>query len=345
MDKARSITIFDVAQASGVSYSTVSRVLNGFEFVKADTRARVLEAAETLGYVANLQARSLAGGKSKIIGVLVPSLDNAYISSVCQGIDEALANAGYDLMLYTTHRKQGKEAQYAQAIAGGLTDGLLLMVPLIGSDKLETNYLDVIQQKNFPYVLIDQTDASSKSSAVDSDNWQGAFDATQYLLDLGHKRIGFSTGMMAINAARKRLEGYKAALKANRISIDERLIAEGDFTHEGGYGAAQSLLRLSNIPTAIFASNDLSAFGVMDAIRDRGLSIPKDISVVGFDDIPQASITYPKLSTVKQPLEQMGKEAVKLLLDQIEEPEKPVRQITLATSLIKRDSCQVHVKS
>ena len=212
MDKARSITIFDVAQASGVSYSTVSRVLNGFEFVKADTRARVLEAAEQLGYVANIQARSLAGGKSKIIGVLVPSLDNGYMSAVCQGIDKELANAGYDLMLYTTHRKQGKEAQYAHTIAGGLTDGLLLMVPLIDSDRLEASYLDVLQKKNFPYVLIDQTDAADKSSVVDSDNWQGAFDATQYLIELGHKRIGFSTGMMAINAARERLEGYRAAL-------------------------------------------------------------------------------------------------------------------------------------
>ena len=339
MDKARSITIFDVAQASGVSYSTVSRVLNGFEFVKADTRARVLEAAEQLGYIANIQARSLAGGKSKIIGVLVPSLDNAYISAVCQGIDKELVHAGYDLMLYTTHRKQGKEAQYAHAIAGGLTDGLLLMVPLIDSDRLEASYLDVLQKKNFPYVLIDQTDAAGKSTVVDSDNWQGAFDATQYLIDLGHKRIGFSTGMMAINAARERLGGYKAALKANNIAVKKSLIVEGSFAYEGGYRATEKLLKLNKKPTAIFASNDLSAFGVMDAVRDKGLSIPEDISVVGFDDIPQASITYPKLTTVKQPLEQMGREAVKLLLDQIETPKKPSR-VTLATTLIKRDSCQ-----
>lgn len=340
MDKARSITIFDVAQASGVSYSTVSRVLNGFQHVKADTRKRVLEAAQDLGYSANLQARSLAGGKSKIVGVLVPSLDNSYISAVCHGIDQELASLGYDLMLFTTHRKEGKEAQYVNTIANGLSDGLLLMVPLISSSNLETSYLKVLREKKFPYVLIDQTDSEDKSSVVDSNNWQGAYEAIQHLIDLGHKRIGFTTGVMAINAAKERLDAYKAALKAHDIEVDERLIIEAGFDLGDGFKSAQQLLSLDKRPTAIFASNDLSAFGVMDAIRDKGLSIPEDISIIGFDDIPQASVTYPKLTTVKQPLAQMGREAVKLLLEQIEQPEKPVRRVTLATALIKRDSCQ-----
>lgn len=338
MDK-RNITIFDVAQASGVSYSTVSRVLNGFEFVKADTRSKVLKAAQKLGYVANVQARSLAGGKSNIIGVLVPSLDNGYINAVCQGIDKALATAGYDLMLYTTHRKWGKEAQYAHAIAGGLTDGLLLMVPLIASENLEATYLDIIQKQNFPYVLIDQTDPAHRSTVVDSDNWQGAFDATQYLIDLGHKRIGFTTGIMAINAAKQRLAGYKEALQANGTALDKTLIVEAGFSAELGYKAAEALLDLKHRPTAIFASNDLSAFGVMDAIRNKGLKIPEDISVIGFDDIPQASITYPKLSTVRQPLEQMGRVAVELLLTQLNKPGTAPQHITLDTTLIKRGSC------
>ncbi len=340
MDKARSITIFDVAQASGVSYSTVSRVLNGFQHVKADTRKRVLEAAQDLGYSANIQARSLAGGKSKITGVLVPSLDNSYITAVCHGIDQELASLGYDLMLFTTHRKEGKETQYVNTIANGLSDGLLLMVPLIASPNLESSYLKILREKNFPYVLIDQIDAENKSAVVDSNNWQGAYEATQYLIDLGHKRIGFTTGFMAINAAKERLDAYKAALKANDITIDQHLIIEADFDSESGYKAAEKLLALNARPSAIFASNDLSAFGIMDAIRDKGLSIPEDISVIGFDDIPQASVTYPKLTTVKQPLEQMGREAVKLLLEQIEQPDKPVRQVTLETRLIHRDSCR-----
>jgi LacI family transcriptional regulator len=340
MDKLQTITIFDIAQASGVSYSTVSRVLNGFEFVKADTRQRVLKVAEDLGYVANLQARSLAGGKSKIIGVLVPSLENGYISAIAQGIDEELTKAGYDLMLYTTHHKQGKEAQYAKTIASGLTDGLLLMVPLIPSSQLESNYLTALRQKGFPYVLIDQTDAANQSTVVDSNNRQGAYEATTYLVGLGHKRIGFIMGHMEINAARERLEGYKTALKENNLTFEKSLIVKGDFTQRAGYEAAKELLQLRQPPTAIFSPNDLAAFGVMEAIREAGLRIPEDMSVIGFDDLPQASLTYPKLTTVRQPLQEMGRIAVKLLLEQIEQPNRATQHVTLETQLVKRDSCK-----
>lgn len=340
MDRPHAVTIFDIAQASGVSYSTVSRVLNGFEFVKADTRKRVLKMADELGYVANLQARSLAGGKSRVIGLLVPTLDNSYISAVSQGIDEALAEAGYDLMLYTTHYKKGNEAKYARTISNGLSEGLLLMVPLINSSRLENSYLEVLRQQTFPYVLIDQIDAAHKSTIVDSNNWQGAFEATRYLISLGHKDIGFVTGNMAINAAKVRLQGYKAALQEAEILFRDELVVDGDFIHEKGYQAAKVLLERNSKPTAIFASNDLSALGVMDAIRDAGLRIPQDLSVIGFDDITQASLSYPKLTTVQQPLQNMGKTAVQLLLEQIENPHQEPRHITLKTKLIKRGSCR-----
>ncbi len=340
MDKLQTITIFDIAQASGVSYSTVSRVLNGFEFVKADTRQRVLKVAEDLGYVANLQARSLAGGKSKIIGVLVPSLENGYISAIAQGIDEELTKAGYDLMLYTTHHKQGKEAQYAKTIASGLTDGLLLMVPLIPSSQLESNYLTALRQKGFPYVLIDQTDAANQSTVVDSNNRQGAYEATDYLIKLGHTRIGFITGNMEINAARERLEGYKTALEKNNLAFEQSLFVKGDFTQRAGYEAAKTLLQMRQPPTAMFSANDLAAFGAMDAIREAGLRIPEDVSVIGFDDITQASLAYPKLTTVRQPLQEMGRVAVKLLLEQIHHPDTKIKQVTLETSLMIRDSCK-----
>ena len=339
MDKAHIPTIHDVAAASGVSYSTVSRVMNGFEFVKADTRERVLVAAKTLGYVANLKARALAGGKSGVVGLLVPSFGNGYVSAICQGIDEALAQAGYDLMLYTTHRQQDKEAKYARATAGGMTDGLLLMVPLLTSSQLESNYLATLRQQNFPYVLIDQEDPSGKSTIVDSTNQQGTYEAVSYLIGLGHERIGFITGDMRLNASKERLKGYQNALRANLIGVDDELIAEGDFSHDAGYRAAAVLFSLSEVPTALFASNDISALGAMEAVREKGLTVPDDISVVGFDDIPQASMTYPKLTTVRQPLKQMGSAAVSLLLAKIKDPDKPLERVTLATELVARDSC------
>jgi LacI family transcriptional regulator len=333
--KKPNITIIDVARESGVSYSTVSRVLSGFEFVKESTRKRVLETAERLGYVANLQARSLAGGRSQIVGLLVPSLDNSYIGEITRGVDEELAKTNYNLMLYTTHRQMGKEAAYVHTIANGLSDGLLLLVPSV-----PTSYLDALHERSFPYVLIDQTDTTGKSSVVNSTNWQGAYDATKYLIELGHRRIGFITGMMELSSSTDRLEGYKAALADHNISFVEELTATGDFQRQGGYLGAQKLLELSTHPTAIFASNDLSAFGAMEAIREHGLSIPNDISILGFDDIPQAEMTHPKLTTVRQPLDQMGRVAVKLLLEHIENPDRPARHVTLATRLVVRDSCQ-----
>lgn len=333
--KTRSITIMDVARESGVSYSTVSRVFSEFDFVKESTRQRVLAAAEKLGYVANLSARNLAGGRSRMIGLLVPGLDNGYIGEIVRGIDQELVRSSYGLMLYTTHRLQGKESNYVHTITNGLSDGLLLVVPLVAG-----SYLDALREIEFPYVLIDQSDPAFKSSVVDTTNWQGSYDATRYLIELGHRRIGFISGLMALHSAIDRLEGYKAALIDCGLPVTDELIVEGDFWQTGGYEAAQKLLSRAVRPTAIFASNDLSAFGAIEAIREAGLTIPDDISIIGFDDIPQASTTHPKLTTVQQPLEQMGRVAARLLLEKIENPDRPVRKVTLATHLIIRDSCR-----
>lgn len=331
---SNSITIVDVAREAGVSYSTVSRVFSGFEFVNDDTRQKVIEAANRLGYVVNLQARSLAGGNSNIIGLLAPGIDNGYISEIVSGIDRELAQWSYDLMLYTTHRYAGKEAFYVKAIANGLVDGLILIVPLITA-----NYVEALPNRDFPYVLIDQTDMTHGSTTVDATNWQGAYDATNYLIGMGHRRIGLITGQLQLNSSNERLDGYRAALDHAHIPFSESLIIEGDYQTKGGHAAAIKLLDLKPRPTAIFASNDLSAFGAMDAARERGLSIPDDISIIGFDDIPQASLVYPKLTTVRQPLVQIGQLAARLLLEKIENPEKEARRVTLSTELIIRDSC------
>ncbi len=333
--KRRGVTIMDVARASGVSYATVSRVLSGYEFVRESTRNRVMAAVEHLGYVANLQARSLAGGRSHIVGLLVPNLDNGYVGTITRGIDQELERANYDLVLYTSHRHPSNESFYVSAIANGLTEGLLLVAPLV-----PMSYLDVLREQNFPYVLIDQADTTETSSVVDATNWQGAYEATRYLSQLGHTRMACITGALAVRSAVDRLRGYKAALADCDIPVREELVIEGDYQQQTGYEATKSLLQSVNPPpTAIFASNDLSAFGAMDAARECGFRIPDDISIIGFDDIPQASLVYPKLTTVRQPLEQMGQVAVKMLLERIEERSRPPQRVTLATQLVIRDSC------
>ncbi len=310
------------------------RALSGYEFVRESTHNRVMEAVEHLGYVANLQARSLAGGRSQIIGLLVPNLDNGYVGAITQGIDQALARANYDLM-YISHRHPRKESFYVSAIANGLTEGLLLVAPLV-----PTTYLDALREQNFPYVLIDQADITENSNVVEATNWQGAYEATRYLSQLGHTRIAFITGALAIRSAVDRLRGYKASLVDCDIPVREELVIKGDYQQQTGYETTKSLLqRVDPPPTAIFASNDLSAFGAMDAARECGLRIPDDISIIGFDDIPQASFVYPKLTTVRQPLAQMGQVAVKVLMERIEDQSRLPQRVALATQLVIRDSC------
>jgi LacI family transcriptional regulator len=331
----KSVTIYDVARECGVSISTVSRALNSAEIVKPATRQKVLDAAARLGYVANAQARSLAGGRANVVGLLVPGLINGYIAEIARGIDEELARADYNLMVYTTRRHRSQESAYVDSIVNGFSAGLLLIVPLV-----PVQYLAILAEKNFPYVMIDQADNSGMSTVVDATNWQGMYDATSYLIGLGHTRIGFITGLMDIRSAVDRLDGYKTALSDHQIPLDDSLIARGDFWPEEGYKAANVLLEHPDRPTAIIASNDLMALSAMDAIREHNLTIPDDISILGFDDIPQGRIMFPRLTTVRQPLEQMGRIAVKLLLERIEAPDLPPKHITLATELIQRDSCQ-----
>ncbi|MAU12545.1 MAG: LacI family transcriptional regulator [Anaerolineaceae bacterium] len=332
---SQQVTIYDVARAAGVSDATVSRVFNNKNNVRESTRERVLQAAKKLGYVANLQARILAGGKSHIIGLLVPGLDNAYMAEIVRGIDIELGHANYEMILYTTRRRGGNEASYLQYIANSLSAGLLLVVPL-----LSPKYLEILSDLEYPYVLIDEIDEQNNSFSVDATNWQGAYDATEYLIGLGHRRIAFIKGIVGLHSSDDRVQGYKAALKAHGIPVRDDYIVEGDYMQPSGYDKTFPLMALPTPPTAIFAANDHMALGVMDAIRELGMDIPNDISIVGFDDIPQASTTHPKLTTVLQPLEQMGREGVRLLLEQLQYPDRPPRRLTLPTQLIVRDSCR-----
>lgn len=332
--KKRMPTIFDIARESGFSYSTVSRTLSGFEFVKPSTREKILETAKKLGYVPNQQARSLAGGPSHLIGVLVPTLTNDYIIQILQGIDDELTQSNYNLILYTTNRHQGTEATYVATIMNGAADGLLLVAPFITD-----SYLETLNERDFPYILIDQEYEAEDSMVVKATNRQGAYEATQYLIELGHTRIGFIAGLPQLNSAIERLKGYEAALSDNGIQFRDEYIVQGKFEMRTGYQATRKILTLQECPTAIFAANDLSALGAIDAIREHGLRIPQDISIIGFDDIPQAAVTYPKLTTVRQPLNQMGREAVNLLLRRLQTPDMDTVKLTLNTQLIIRDSC------
>jgi LacI family transcriptional regulator len=332
--KPGKVTIFDIARAAGVSYSTVSRVATNFDRVSPETRKRVLEVMEELGYVPNQHARSLARGQSQIVGLLVHALGTEYIGEIIRGIDEELTEVGYDLMLYTTHRHKGREAKYVATITKGLADGLLLVVPME-----REGYLDALQEVNFPHVLVDEDGESGTSPLVGTTNRKGAYDATRYLLELGHRRIGFITDWMGLNTAIERLKGYKTALDECGVAYASDLVQEDNFMFPYTRLLVEKLLALAEPPTAILTSSDPIAFRVMEILREHNLEIPRDMSVIGFDDISHASLVYPKLTTVHAPLYDMGKTAAKMLLERIQNIDLPLQHIQLETQLVVRDSC------
>jgi LacI family transcriptional regulator len=329
------ITIEDVAREADVSYATVSRVINNKGYISEETRARVNAAVARTGYVVNRQARGLAVGRSQVVGLVVPDLDTSYIGAIVRGIDVELAAASYDLMLYTTHHRKHRESTFVATLSSGLADGLLLVLPSNPSA-----YLDSYRERGFPCVLIDHRGIDDRGPSVGATNYQGALDATTYLIELGHRRIGFVTGNLEMGCAVDRLEGYRSALARHGLEIDPLLIREGDFHQPRGYECAIELLSLAHPPTAIFASNDVSAFGVLEAVRDNGRRIASDISVVGFDDIPAAVSVHPALTTVRQPLFEMGASATRMLLDLIGNPTRPGERANLPTTLVIRDSCR-----
>jgi LacI family transcriptional regulator len=333
--KGKKVTIVDVAREAGTSYSTVSRVFSNSGKVAEETKERIIEVAERLGYVPNQQARSLVGGQTQVLGVLVPGFDNGYVSSIVNGIDDEIAGTEYNLLLYTTHRAHKDEVRYVNRITSGLAEGLIVVLP-----RHPEAYLSALAAKHFPYIFVDHEGVSEDSISISATNFRGAYDATKYLIELGHRRIAFITGILELRSGLDRLHGYRAALQDYGIEVDQTLIVHGDFLTESGYLATQQLLEVDPLPTAIFVSNDLMAFGAMNAITDSGLHVPQDISIIGFDNIPQAELFRPRLTTVHQPLEQMGRMATRMLLDQIENPEKVPHSSMLATELVIRDSCQ-----
>jgi LacI family transcriptional regulator len=330
------ITISDVAKVANVSKMTVSRVLNGQTGVSDETRQRILDTIETLGYVANPAARTLRGS-SRVIGLVVPGLTSPYMGEVIQGLSSAAEQLDYGLMLYTQGSSDdniiSRTTYYASLLSNGLADGVVLVVPY--------NYevlIESFKKHSLPYVIIDHHSMTENEPAVTATNRKGVLDAMRHLLALGHRRIGFITGRMSLGCSEDRLQGYRDGLAEVGLSFDAELVCEGDFLQQTGFRKTVELLSVKDRPTAIIASNDEMAFGVMDAIKDAGLRVGRDISVIGFDDIPMASNVHPALTTVRQPMASMGAAALELIVTLLEGRTPITLQRELATELVIRES-------
>ena len=334
----RSITIDDVAREAGVSIATVSRVINNTANVRPDKFKRVMSAMTQLGFVVNPHARSLAGGRTNALGLLVADVSHPFNGELVRGIEAELAKTNFDLILYTTQRRKTKEAAHVATLTHGLADGLILVVP-----RNAEQYVAELRHRQFPYVIVDNQIDHDPGAAVHFAYRQSGYDATRYLLDLGHRRIGFIAGLREIKGSIERFEGYCEALHDAGLPLDPDLIVQGDFFQPSGFTATEILLALAHPPTAIFATNDLMAFGVMDAARVRGLRIPEDLSIIGFDDIPQASHVHPPLTTMHTPIIEAGALAVRMLIEQLDHPDKAPQQVTLTNDLVIRGTTQAPV--
>ncbi len=326
-------TIVDVSRAAGVSDATVSRVVNGGAHVRPETRRRVEAAMRALGYVAHVSARALASGRTQVIGLLAQEVENAFFASVISGADQQASAEDYGFLLCTTHARREKEAEYVARLSNGMVDGLLIVLPGGLPD-----YVERLRADAFPFVLIDYDADAPGCSVVNATNRSGTRAAIRHLIELGHRRIACIMGLEAVGSAHERLAGYRDAMTEAGLPIGPEDIQPGDFMGVGGHAAAVALLSRPDPPTAIFASSDLAAFGVVRAARERGMQVPDDLSVVGFDDIPEAAWMTPALTTVRQPLRDMGRAAVRQLLERVEDPRMPPARLALETELIVRGS-------
>lgn len=327
-----SATLRDVAREVGMSVATVSRVVNAKTVVSDETRERVLAAIERLAYVPHSAARSLITSRTSTIGVLLPDVHGEFFSELIRGIDIAARRAGFHVLVSGSHSNLAETEAVLRALHGRV-DGLLLMTPGIGADSLRRNL-----PRRVPVVLINSVGSVFDSIRVD--NRGGARALVEHLYGLGHRRIAFVRGPASNEEAAERLLGYREALAAHRLPLDPALELAGDFDEDSGYLAGVRLATFAPRPDAIFAANDSMAIGCLSALRERGLRVPEDVALAGFDDIPIARYLTPALTSVRVSIAELGGRAMERLLNAIERgAEGPRRHEVMATQLVVRASC------
>jgi DNA-binding LacI/PurR family transcriptional regulator len=335
-DVGRRSTIYDVARAAGVSTTTVSRVLNGRPDVAEATRARVQRVVAELGYARASSSRRGPAEAAHYVTIIAHFLDNEYIGAIVRGILDQLDPSSYQTVVHLTAEQRAREAEYVRIARSTGSDGLLMVTPCLREAELAD-----LAGHDTPFVMIDAYPDSSEALCVRATNWQGMRDGVSYLIELGHRRIGLILGQRGDRITEAREHGYRSALSEAGLPFEPSLVVDGSYNAPSGFRAALALLALEPRPTAIVASNDLMALGTMEAARVRDLAVPHDLSVMGYDDLPLAAHTHPPLTTIHQPLYDMGRMAAQMLVDLAAKRDPVSRQVELPTRLIVRGSCAV----
>ncbi|MBQ4862977.1 LacI family DNA-binding transcriptional regulator [Pseudoalteromonas sp. MMG013] len=331
----KKVTINSVATYAGVSKKTVSRVLNNEPNVSPATREKVLKVFKELDYTPNPIARGLARNRSFIIGCLYDNPSKSYITRVQSGALEACHKHNYNLLIHPCElRGDALIANIENLLTTSRLDGLVLTPPF--SDSVEL--IEFLKRKNVNYARVASAIEDDESISVRSNDEQGAFEITEHLIELGHANIAFIKGHPDHSATEQRFSGYQRALSTHNIAFNNALVAEGNFSYHSGADSAKAILDITPRPSAVFASNDYMAAAVLKLATQRHLKVPEDISIAGFDNAPIARHIWPGLTTIAQPVEEMTRQAVELLINQIGGADVGVLQTTLEAKLITRES-------
>ncbi|GAA5346782.1 LacI family DNA-binding transcriptional regulator [Planifilum fimeticola] len=323
-------TIKDVAKLAGVSISTASLALNNQPHVREETRKKVLEAAKQLNYQPNGIARDLKSSKTYTIGLILADLAGPFYSELIRGIQDVTASNGYDLVALSAVGENPKSVRYIQEKR---TDGMIIM-----AHNISTEMIRKAARPDFPIIVLDRKMEADHIYSVGVDNRKAAFEAVSYLLKKGYRRIGYLGGPSNSTDNQQRFLGYRDALKAQGLKVEPKWCLQGRFVKEGGYQAVKLLAAQDLLPEAIFSANDEMAIGAMEALEERGIKVPQEVAIVGFDDIQLARYVRPALTTVRQPMYDMGSMAASLLF-RLFQKDRSVRSVMLETELIIRESC------
>jgi LacI family transcriptional regulator, galactose operon repressor len=330
VDGRRRVTIADIAGEAGVSVPTVSRVLNGRMDVAPDTRDRVEELLKQHDYRRRGTPR---GGQANLIDLVFNDLDSPWAVEIIRGVEDVAHDVGVGVVVSAVHSQATSERRWWQNVQARASDGVILVTSHL-NPRLQAEL-----RRHLPTVVVDPAGVPSVDlPTIGATNWAGGLSATEHLVGLGHRRIGVISGPPRLQCSQARLDGYRTGLDAADIDVDDDLIYQGDFYHESGFAGGNKLLALDDRPTAIFASSDQMAFGVYESARQHGLRVPADLSIVGFDDLPEARWSSPPITTVRQPLAEMGMLAARTVLRIVRGEAIETMRLELATQLVVRES-------
>jgi LacI family transcriptional regulator len=327
------VTIYDVAREANVSMATVSRVVNGNPNVKPTTRKKVLATIERLGYRPNAVARGLASKKTTTVGAIIPDISSIFFAELARGIEDIATMYKYNIILSNSDQNKDKELQLINTMLEKQVDGIIFM-----GGNISDEHVHQFSTASVPVVLAATYDGTESIPSVNIDYEEAAYEATKYLIDKGNKKLAFVSGREDVTINQLKYQGYLRALKDASIPVVEDYIINGDYTYDSGMKAVEQLLKLSDKPTAVFAASDSIALGVIHGTQDLGYKVPEDLEVFGFDNTKLANMVRPTLSTVVQPMYDIGAVAMRLLTKFMNKEEVEEKKVVLPHRLIDRNS-------